>query len=273
MARVRALFQRFLPEGGGHAFVWKYSQPIGGRRPRHFHAEPELNLVVRGCAKFGVGEGTVTVSQGELLVFPAGQDHELLEGSADLYLYAVGLEPAYSAEVLGVTRQVVAPLHARLPPGEFERAVAGAEAIVDRAGAEQPGAELWERLHWLGRHAAQRASGRTHVLTRRALETMTQGVDVGLDALAAELRTHPSEISRHFHRDVGSTLVRHRTRLRLLNFIELVDEGQALMTAASAAGFGSYAQFHRSFHAELGCGPKQFFFGGLRDRMQRAYSS
>lgn len=270
---MSALFQRFLPEGASNAFVWKYSQPIGGKRPRHFHHEPELNLVVRGSAKFGVGEGTVSVERGELLVFPAAQDHVLLEGSSDLYLYAVGLEPDYSAEVLGASRQVVAPLHARLPAGEFERAVAGAEAIVDRADAAQPGAELWERLHWLGRHAAERASGRTHVLTRRALETMTEHLDVGLDALAAECRTQPSEISRHFHRDLGTTLVRHRTRLRLLTFIDLVDHGHGLMTAAGAAGFGSYAQCHRSFTAELGCAPKQFFFGGLRDRMQLAYSS
>src|SRR3954463_12201198 len=100
---MRAIHQSFLPPGEEQAFVWKYSEPVGGRRPRHFHAEPELNVVVRGWAKFGVGEGTLRVAERELLVFPAGQDHVLLEASPDLYLYAIGLEPTYSAEVLGAT--------------------------------------------------------------------------------------------------------------------------------------------------------------------------
>jgi AraC-like DNA-binding protein len=230
-----------------------------------------LNLVIRGRARFGVGERTVTVSPGELLVFPAGQDHVLLEGSQDLYLYAVGLDPAYSTDVLGAAREAVVPLHARLAPAEFERVAAGAGAIVDRVDAAQAVAELWERLHWLGRHSGERSGRGAHVLTRRALKAMAEEPELGLGALAAEVRTQPSEVSRHFHRDVGTTLVRHRTRIRLLNLIRLVDAGKSLMGAAGDAGFGSYAQCHRSFCAELGCGPKQFFFSGLRERMQQAY--
>src|SRR3954451_1095584 len=96
----RALHQDFLPADDEKAFVWKYSDPIGGRRPRHFHAEPEINLVVRGAATFGVGDRVVQVSQGELVAFPSGQDHVLLEPSADLYLFAIGLQHHYSAQVL-----------------------------------------------------------------------------------------------------------------------------------------------------------------------------
>ena len=55
---------------------------------------------VRGAATFGVGDRVVQVSQGELLTFPSGQDHVLLESSADLYLFAIGLKPRYSAQVL-----------------------------------------------------------------------------------------------------------------------------------------------------------------------------
>jgi hypothetical protein len=51
-----------------------------------------------------------------------------------------------------------------------------------------------------------------------------------------------------------------------------VDRGQYdLMTAASAAGFGSYAQCHRTFQSELGCAPRRFF-SELRDQMQLAYA-
>jgi AraC-like DNA-binding protein/quercetin dioxygenase-like cupin family protein len=271
-AEQRALHQSFLPKPGERAFVWKYSPSIGGRRPRHFHIEPELNLVVRGTATFGVGDRVVRVSEGELLVFPSGQDHVLLEGSEDLYLYALGLEPRYSAEVLGGRAKPVLPLHAALPPDELSVIQERVGAIVDRSGAEQEGAELWERIHWLGRRSVERSGRRGHVLTRRALELLDAAPELGLEELAGELRANPTEVSRHFHRDLGMTLVRYRTRLRLLRFIHAVDSGERdLMTTAITAGFGSYSQCHRSFQAELGCAPRQYFRSEVREQMQRTY--
>lgn len=268
----KALYQRFLPGTGQRAYVWKYSEATGGRRPRHFHLEPELNLVVRGTGTFGVGDGSVQVVRGELLVFPAGQDHVLLESSEDLYLYAIGLDPALSSEVLGNELEPL-PLHVRLEDSEFERVVERASELVDRTIAEQAGAELWERAHWLGRRSARPASRATHVLTRRALQRLGSAPELGLESVAQEVGAHPSEVSRHFHRDVGMTLVRYRTRLRLLHFIRLLDSGAGdLSRAASAAGFGSYSQCHRTFHSELGCAPRQFFYAGLRDEMQQAYA-
>jgi mannose-6-phosphate isomerase-like protein (cupin superfamily) len=57
--------------------VWKYSPVNWRRRPRHFHIEPELNLIASGQATFGIGENVVRVSQGDLLGFPAARDHVL----------------------------------------------------------------------------------------------------------------------------------------------------------------------------------------------------
>ena len=102
---------------------------------------------------------------------------------------------------------------------------------------------------------------------------MRSSPELALTDLAAALRAHPTEISRHFHRDMGITLVRYRTRLRLLQLIRLVDSNaEDLMTGARVAGFGSYSQCHRTFQTELGCSPRQFFSSGFRDGMQRAYA-
>jgi AraC-like DNA-binding protein/quercetin dioxygenase-like cupin family protein len=267
----RALYQRFLPDGPSRAFVWKYSQAIGGRRPRHFHAEPELNLIVKGSATFALGEQRVRATRGDLLAFASGQEHALLEASPDLYLYAVGLDARHSAYVLGGS-EVTVPFHVRLDPSELERVEDRAAAIVDRSETEQLGAELWERVHWLGRNLGARAGHPAHVLTRRALQRLHMNPELSLDALARALRAQPSEVSRHFHRDVGTTLVRHRTRLRLLEHVRLVDAGAYdLMSAARAAGFGSYSQCHRAFQAELGHAPSAFFAPGVRERMQGTY--
>lgn len=273
-AAGRVLFQSFLPsQGRSRAYVWKYSHAIGGRRPRHFHVEPELNLIVAGSATFGIGDVVVRASAGDLLAFPPGQDHALLEASPELYLYAIGMDPPFSSEVLGTERHsAAAPLHARLPVSDFQALAARASDVVERTGVEQRSAELWEHAHWLGRRSQGRASTAMHVLTRRTLHAFSEQPELGLTSLARKLNATPSEISRYFHRDVGMTLVRYRTRLRLIRFIRLADAGTYnLMVSASEAGFGSYSQCHRIFQAELGCAPRHFFMPSVREAMQQAY--
>src|SRR3954466_12666063 len=136
------LHQSFLPpQSGARALVWKYTPVNWGRRPRHFHAEPEMNLVVRGSAVFGIGRAVVHAASGDLLSFPPGQDHVLLEASPDLYLYAFGLDPSYSSQVLAAEQESVAlPFRMRLSMSDFEALSARAARIVDRTGVDLPGA-------------------------------------------------------------------------------------------------------------------------------------
>jgi AraC-like DNA-binding protein len=270
----QAIHQSFLPtQGASRAFVWKYSPVNWGRRPRHFHIEPELNLIASGHATFGIGEAVVEVGRGDLLRFPPAQDHVLLAASADLYLFAIGMDPALSSNVLrGEADQVMLPLRLRLADDDFRALSNRASAIVDRGGVEQPCAELWEHAYWLGQRPQARPATAMHVLTRRALSAVSQAPDLGLDVLSSRMRAAGSEISRYFHRDVGMTFVHFRTRLRLLRLIHLMDGGaMTLAEAADAAGFGSYSQCHRIFRAELGCSPRRFFHAGLRQQMQQAY--
>jgi AraC-like DNA-binding protein len=279
---ARIVYQRFLPDRS-RAFVWKYSPRYGGRRPCHFHAEPELNLVVRGAAVFRVGDSIARVSQGELIGFPAGQDHVLVETTPDAYLYAIGMAPEYADDVLRSGRNgMVMPLHVRLPEPELLSLARHAADIVEQSGAEQRCAELWERMHWCGQRATTRRAalqcevksyaGPMHVLTRRALLEMADNSDIGLDSLASKLRINASEVSRYFHRDIGMTFVRYRRRQRLLRFISLAEGGKGnWLAAAHSAGFGSYSQCHRTFQADLGCSPREFFGAGLRDQMQQLY--
>ena len=270
----RALYQRFLPgTEPTSAYVWKFSHEFGGRRPRHFHDEPELNLIVSGSATFGIGDAVVQARAGELLAFPAAQDHALLEASPDLYLFAIGLSSKYSADVLGTERHSAAvPAHVSLPQTELKALIARAGNIVEQPGVEQAAAELWEHAAWLRKRHAARLGGALHVFTRRALSVLAEEPGLERDALAKAVRGSPCALSRYFHRDTGMTLVQYRTRLRLLRLIRSFDQGEReLQRAARAAGFGSYSQCHRVFQAELGCSPRAFFSSGVRDQMQHAY--
>jgi AraC-like DNA-binding protein/quercetin dioxygenase-like cupin family protein len=270
----QAVHQSFLPAAEpSRAHVWKFSLQYGGRRPRHFHAEPELNLIVAGTATFGIGETVVRASAGELLGFPPGQDHMLLESSSDLYLFAIGMDPNFSSTVLRSEQDsVTLPLHIRLGTSDMKALVARSAAIVDQSGVDQQSAELWEHASWLRQRNGGRLNAATHVLTRRTLSLMTDEPDIDRELLARKLRASPFAISRYFHHDVGMTLVQYRTRLRLLRYIQLVDNGnENLMMASKTAGFGSYSQCHRVFQSELGCSPRQFFLSGVRQQMQQAY--
>jgi AraC-like DNA-binding protein len=81
--------------------------------------------------------------------------------------------------------------------------------------------------------------------------------------LAPKLDISPSRLARVFKGAMGMSLVDYRNRLRLERFQVLVDAGgENLLDAALAAGFGSYAQFHRVFRALRGTTPRDY----LRER-------
>jgi AraC-like DNA-binding protein len=269
-----ALYQPF-PMGAprARAQVWRHTPSF--RRPRHFHEEPELNLVVAGSGQFGIGEATLTVHAGDLLWFASGQDHVLLEGASDDFdLFVFAVTPELSSRVLGAEsarRALTGALCTRLPEGGLGRLRSLSAAnvgVTDVAAIERHVGDLWREAH-----ALRAVSTSLHPLTRRALDALTVEPELGRDDLAARTRSCPSEVSRHFHRDIGLTLTEYRTRIRLLRFIHGVDAGASLTRAAFDAGFGSYSQCHRAFTQTLGHSPRAFFRRDLRSHMAEALAS
>jgi AraC-like DNA-binding protein len=251
--------------------VWRYAPRF--RRPRHFHDEPELNLVVAGSGRFGVGDAMLTAHAGDLLWFTPGHDHVLLDASDEFDLFVFALSPELSSRVLGADparRALTGPLCTHLPEAALARLRCLCTADVgvsDTAAIERHVGDLWREAHAL----RARSTG-LHALTRRALDALTSEPDLGRDELAVRTRACPSEVSRHFHRDTGLTLTEYRTRIRILRFIHGVDAGQSLTAAAFDAGFGSYSQCHRAFKETLGHAPRGFFRGDLRARLAEVFA-
>ncbi len=255
--------------------MWKFSWEFAGRRPCHFHSEPELNLVISGTATFRIGEVTVDACKGDLIAFPPGQEHALLQTSSDVYLFAIGMDSSLSAEALRDNwAHAALPTHLRLSSGDLASLVARCSAIVDRDRVDHLAAELWEQAHWLRQRRAQGHKAPLHVFVRRALSVLSENPDWDCARVARASRAPMAELSRYFHRDLGMTFVKYRSRLRLLRLVHLMDEGGTNLTSSAiTAGFGSYSQCHRVFQAVLGCSPRQFFDTGLREQMQLTYES
>lgn len=266
------LYQPFPMLEGRRAQLWRYAPAY--RRPRHFHDEPELNVVMAGTGTFGTGRDTVHVAAGDILCWPPGRDHELLEASLDFDLFVVAMTPALCSRAFGgrSALALAGPLLTHLPApalGQLQALCSRASLTSSEASeAEGHVVALWLHISELRREAQRRAS-----LSERLLRSLLEQPELGRSDRARLLGAHPSDLSRHFHRDFGLTLNAYRTRLRLLRFIQLAERrGHTLLRAALEAGFGSYSQCHRAFHAAFACTPSKFFETSLRREMQQAFA-
>ena len=266
-----ALYQPFPIATKARGHIWHHAPAT--RRPRHFHAEPELNLVTGGSAAFGMGDKVLPVARGDLLWWPPGQDHVLLDASPDFDLFVIGVTADFSLRVLGGAPEVACagPIQIRLPSAaltEIEGNCAAPGSTTDVPAIERKVGELWQQAH-----ALRRAANSMHVVTRRTMVSLYERPELARSEVARLVRVCPTEISRHFHHDLGTTLSDFRSRLRLLRFIQAVDAGApSLLAAALDAGFGSYSQCHRIFQRSFECTPRSFFETPLRARMQDAFA-
>ncbi len=118
---------------------------------------------------------------------------------------------------------------------------------------------------WLEAHSYRPSHPLPHHFTVRALTSLLGQPELARDDVADLVRVCPTELSRHFRRDLGVTLTTYRTRIKILRFIREVDRGATnLLSASLSAGFGSYSQCHRAFRQALGCAPRDFFDTNMR---------
>ena len=265
-----ALYQPFPIAGSARGQIWRH-QP-STRRPRHFHAEPELNLVTAGRGAFGFGGNTAEVATGDLLYWTPGQDHELLAASDDFDLFVIGLLPDFSERVLGAQAAASdrGPVWLRLSPAQL--ASIAPQCLFPALHGDTVAKEVAVGDLWRLGHSFRATCSVVHALTRRSLGFLNDCPEISRDEIARRSNASPGEISRHFRRDMGLPLSAYRTRVRLLRFIHLVDAGNTFLHAALAAGFGSYSQCHRVFHATLACAPSVFFASPIRQVIEDAFA-
>lgn len=247
---LEAIFQPFpmLPER--RAQVWQHRPAF--RRPRHFHREPELNFVVKGSATLGIGTRVQHVFAADVVVFEPGQDHVLLDASHDLELFTLALAP----DLWERARHAPARATSETEAARHARTVEALFAVGDSSDAAVVEARLSELFCELRARAGSPSS-----ISRRAARHMLAQPGASCSELARQLGTHPSNLSRVCARELGVPLVELRARLKLSQFVRLVDAGQSFTQAALQADFGSYAQCHRVFRRATGCTPSAYFAG------------
>jgi AraC-like DNA-binding protein len=110
-----------------------------------------------------------------------------------------------------------------------------------------------------GRRAPASHASAEHPMVLQTTRLLADDPSLGGKEIAAKLDISVSHLARVFKSSMGMSLVEYRNKLRLERFGVLVDSGgENLLEAALAAGFGSYAQFHRVFRAQRGTTPRDY---------------
>jgi AraC-like DNA-binding protein len=258
---------------------WVVRHAAGEHRPRpHRHAELEVNLVVSGTASYVLGERRYELAAGTLAWLFPGQDHVLVDESADHVLWWAVFRPSLVARV--AVAPDAAPLLVSDPSGDFSRRLPFREA--SRLGA------LFDDLHDAGGADLSNA-GLAYLLLRawRAYvesDDVVEGVTIhpaveqvarllsddptsgDLTTLARACGLSPSHLSRLFKAQMGISISRFRNQQRLERFLAIAGDGRrgSTLRAAHEAGFGSYAQFYRVVRDATGRSPSTARARGAR---------
>lgn len=257
--------QPFPMEGRRRSQAWRYQPQF--RRPRHFHDQPELNVVTRGEGHFIVGNTPITLRAGQVIGFVPGCEHELVAASKDLELFAVGFEPelvhAYQREHDEALSFAGAPTTVgRAELGTLRELCLSVNELRDRIAVETQLLSFAAKISRRPRRVP---------LGWRAADAIADDPERTREELTRMLRSNRGDLSRAFQRDVGTTLPVFKNRVRVLRFIRRLDAGLPMMTAARLAGFGSYSQCHRAFLQLLGHSPRQFMASPLRSELAQLF--
>jgi AraC-like DNA-binding protein len=96
-------------------------------------------------------------------------------------------------------------------------------------------------------------------LVTAAVALLAQDPAIDARAIARRLDVSVGWFTRIFKAEMGLSLIEYRNRLRLDRVDAMLAKGgMTLLQAALAAGFGSYAQFHRVFRGVRRMTPREF---------------
>lgn len=260
----------------------------------HHHDEWELNVVVKGRVTYLVDGLRWTIGRRSLVWFFPGQKHQLLHRTADARYYVAAVKRSLITDLdkngpyIDLIKETPPRFQTSIiGPGPFDLLCRHLQALAeDGPAASDLNRELGfgfrssfrythndpERLN-SGLQFLMLAAWRQHRLglstssvelhpavqrTLNLLEDQTEAVD--LERLATDSGISQAYLSRLFHRQVGMPMHQYRATRRLHRFWQAWSKTPrpSMLDAALTAGFGSYAQFHRTFVLAHGCGPRQY---------------
>jgi AraC-like DNA-binding protein len=291
MAERAAMFQEhYLLPSTRDGAIWPLARDY--LKPRHFHAQLELLLLLRGRAEVRVGRSLHVVHRGQLVWLLPGVEHAVTGLSSDCELRVIQVEPDLC---VSAARELNGAGVAEATPGAGS--FSGWAEQLGRLTCGRPVVELSQRDrdHLLEQCDATCADsgmtpGEVPGRLRRAL-TVAWSATLGdhdsrrplslvelaacllfevpsleRSAVCRALDVSEGYLSRRFSQELGISFSEQRARLRIARFVTHVNrDRQNYLAAALSSGFGSYSQLHRVFSRIVRVSPKNYFSAGLRN--------
>ena len=260
-----------LPDSA-EGMLWKLAQREKHTQVHpHRHVEIEFNLMVSGSAAYllrdrrGETVRRYPMRRGSLLFLYPEQEHVLTEPSDDFAMWILVMGSAF---LPGVASRLIGGdlLSALYPPqkkvgvwldesearsletllGDVAATRAGDPGVFS-SGLEYALARAWDRYRLSEELPGGSAIHPAVALAARLLQKSVE--ELSLPELARRAGISPSHLSKLFHEQTGETIAAFRNRQRLERFHASSPADGTLLSRALAAGFGSYAQFHRVHNA------------------------
>jgi AraC-like DNA-binding protein len=266
-------------EGAPTALQMFHNQPKIMLSP-HWHAQVEVNFIMRGTVHYKMAEHDVSLSAGDMCLFWGGLPHQMDDRSDDV-LYA------------GAHLPLVHFFRLHLPSDVPRRLMMGATLVTSATDAsDHSDFERWNQ-YWCSGDAAKTQHAVNELLLRiervrfepyrlvpEAAEDVASPFDqqssrnVGrmcdfiaknflydIDSvdIAAAADIHPKYAMSVFRKSTGMTLNEYVNLLRL-SYAQalLMKEDVNVISVAMDSGFGSLSAFNKSFRKLAGMSPSDF---------------
>jgi AraC-like DNA-binding protein len=244
--------------------VW-FCTASSPRAPLNVSDELELNVVLAGSVIIRVGSELHSLSAGDVLWMAPGQVRTTVACSPDLAMWALMFRQRLTEELRSVQSFEVC--------GPAERGSLGHERLREFSANAYWLLRSQKRVEPFNRRISdllssvrgvERGAGGAvrpqHQAVAKAAQFLQNPSDrLSLTQLARQVGLSPYQLSRTFHRQVGVPLSHYTAHQAVQRFAQLSarDPSTNLLECALAAGFGSYAQFYRSFSFVVGLAPRE----------------
>lgn len=224
----------------------------------------QLILCVGGTARYQCGNQTQQIRAGTIAWSVPELRFQFVDSSPDYDAWIAIVDAALVRQLgLAVDRRQGAALSRRITKvsaGRLQTQFDHLSTVPLGSDQFMVGLEYLILSAWAEQHRATRVDELTdvHPAVEKAAHILRNEPETGsLRDLARTCGASASWLSRLFREQLGVSLVGYRNQSRIERFFELYGEGRRrnLTQAALAAGFGSYAQFHRVFKDTLGFAP------------------
>jgi len=241
----------------------------------HTHKELEFNMVTGGTGYYIINDQRYLLERGSVIWLFPEQKHMLMDCTQDFNMWIA----VFKADLVkSVCLNTVSVLNSQDPGKVFTGILLPFDIqylnqifidIFENSEDEgflNAGLAYGLRRSWMAYENAEKklANHILHPAVVRMIELMTSSSrDVELSSLARKSGLSYSRLSRVFKKQTGQSLQEFRDRLRLEKFCTLFGEDprrpRTMIDCALDSGFGSYAQFYRTFKKHMNKSPFDYW--------------